>query len=136
MKFTSALAVQAYLPAGETPGKLTEDLTNPTSSASGVFGGQVLTLKLNTTLSDGGATPTGFGDLYYVDPGDALNGYTVRQILAAAETALGGGTLPTGHTYSSLSDLCTNLNESWDTMNEEEVCIPSAWALLYLSKTP
>lgn len=133
MQFTSALAVQDYLPAGETAGKLTVDLTNPTSSASGVFGGQLLTLKLNTALSDGGATPAGLGDLYYINPGDALNGYTVRQILAAAETALGGGPLPDGYTYPSLSTLCDNLNLSWDTVSPDG-CMPSDWARLYLKK--
>lgn len=135
MKFTSSLAVKNYLPAGGTPNKLTADLTNPTSSSSGVFGGQVLALKLNIALSDGGATPAELGALYYVNPGDALSGYTVRQILAAAETALGGGPLPTGYTYASLSTLCDNLNLSWDTVTEDG-CIPSGWAMIYLSKTP
>jgi hypothetical protein len=84
-------------------------------------------------LSDGGATPPGLGDLVYVNPGDALSGYKVRQILAAAETALGGGPLPAGYTYSSLSTLCDNLNLSWDTVTPDG-CMPSAWALLYLKK--
>jgi hypothetical protein len=84
-------------------------------------------------LSDGGATPAGLGDLVYVNPGDALSGYKVRQILAAAETALGGGPLPAGYTYSSLSTLCDNLNLSWDTVTPDG-CMPSAWALLYLKK--
>lgn len=135
MKFTSSIAVKNYLPAGGTPNKLTLDLTDPTSSSSGVFGGQVLALKLNIALSDCGATPAGLGDLYYRSPGDALNGFTVRQILAAAETALGGGALPAGYTYASLSTLCDNLNISWDTVTEDG-CIPSGWAMIYLSKTP
>lgn len=135
MKFTGAPAVQTYLPAGGTPNKLTIDLTDPGSSSSGVFGGQVLALKLNIALSDGGATPAGLGNLYYLNAGDALNGYTVRQILAAAETALGGGPLPNGYTYSSLSTLCDNLNLSWDTVTPDG-CMPSGWATLYLSKTP
>ena len=42
MKFTSALALQNYLPAGGAPGVLTADLFNPTSSSANVFGGQVL----------------------------------------------------------------------------------------------
>ncbi|MFM8655650.1 MAG: hypothetical protein ACKOD5_00740, partial [Chthoniobacterales bacterium] len=103
MKFTTATAVKDYLPAGGTPNKLTLDLTNPTSSSSGVFGGQVLALKLNIALSDGGATPARLGDLFYINPGDSLSGYKVRQILAAAETALGGGALPAGYTYATLS---------------------------------
>ncbi|MFM8808347.1 MAG: hypothetical protein ACKOJB_05480, partial [Chthoniobacterales bacterium] len=131
MKFTTATAVKDYLPAGGTPNKLTLDLTNPTSSSSGVFGGQVLALKLNIALSDGGATPAGLGDLFYINPGDSLSGYKVRQILAAAETALGGGALPAGYTYATLSTLCDNLNLSWDDVSPEG-CLPSGWALLYL----
>jgi hypothetical protein len=135
MKFSSALAVKDYLPAGGTPDQLTADLLDPTSSSSGVFGGQVLALKLNIMLSDGGATPPGLGDLFYINPGDALHGLTVRQILAAAELALGGGPLPEGHTYASLSTLCDHLNLSWH-VETSEGCGPSAWALLYLSNNP
>ena len=135
MKFSSSLAVQDYLPAGGTPDKLTADLLDPTSSSAGVFGGQVLALKLNLALSDSGATPPGLGELHYRHPGDALHGYTVRQILAAAETALGGGPLPTGYTYSSLSTLCDHLNLSWH-VETPQGCGPSAWALLYLSNNP
>jgi len=135
MRFTSALAVQDYLPAGGTPGRLTVDLVDPSSSSAGVFGGQVLALKLNIALSDGGATPPGLGDLYYINPGDTLHGLTVRQILAAAETALGGGPRPAGYSYAMLSTLCDNLNLSWDTVTEDG-CIPSGWAMIYLSKTP
>jgi hypothetical protein len=64
-----------------------------------------------------------------------LSGYTVRQILAAAETALGGGALPVGYTYASLSTLCDNLNLSWHEMTDDG-CIASGWAMIYLSKTP
>jgi hypothetical protein len=135
MKFSSALAVQDYLPAGGTPEKLTADLLDPVSSSSGVFGGQVLALKINIALSDGGATPPGLGGLYYRSPGDALHGQTVRQILAAAELALGGGPLPVGYTYADLSTLCDHLNLSWHNVTTEG-CEPSAWALLYLSENP
>jgi hypothetical protein len=51
MKFKSAPAVNAYLPASSTPAALTADLINPTSSSSGVFGGQVLALELNVDFS-------------------------------------------------------------------------------------
>jgi len=135
MKFSSAFAVQDYLPAGGTPDKLTADLLDPTNSSSGVFGGQVLALKLNIALSDAGATPPGLADLFYRNPGDALHGYTVRQILAAAETALGGGALPTGYNYADLSTLCDNLNLSWHNVTTEG-CEPSGWASLYLGKNP
>jgi hypothetical protein len=97
--FTAAQSVLDYLPSGGGSGELTVDLLNPTSSASGQFGGRVLTLKLNVALSDGLATPSGFGDLIYHNPTDSLDGKSVRQILAAAEIALGGGALPAGYDY-------------------------------------
>jgi len=69
------------------------------------------------------------------NPGDTLHGLTVRQIPAAAESAIGGAALPAGHTYSSLSTLCDHLNLSWHGMTNEG-CAPSAWTLIYLSKAP
>ena len=130
MKFTSAVAVQAYLPAGGTSGNLTADLINPTGSSSGVFGGQVLALKLNIALSDAAATSIGFGDLYYCEAAASLHGQTVRQILAVAETALGGGALPSGYTYASLQDLCEKLVVSFDGG------VATAWAKPHLRETP
>jgi len=83
---------------------LTADLTNPTSTSSGVFGAQVLTLKLNVALS-------GYGGLYYCNgASDSLSGMTIAQILAAMETALGGGALPAGYTLSGLNELADNLS--------------------------
>jgi hypothetical protein len=139
MTFTSAAAVQAYLPAGGSANKLTADINNPTSTASGQFGGQVLALKLNIALSDAVATSPGLGDLYYCNgAGDSLSGMTVRQILAAAETALGGGALPAGYTYATLAGLCKNLDESFDQTNTTltHCGVQSAWAVLHLSRTP
>ncbi|HEV8485916.1 MAG TPA: hypothetical protein VGV87_20405 [Blastocatellia bacterium] len=137
MKFTSATAVQAYLPAGGGANKLTADLTNPMTSASGQFGGQVLALKLNIALSDASATSPGLGDLYYCEAGSSLSGMTVRQILAAAETALGGGALPAGYTYATLADLCANLDLSFDGKDATNpTCgVQSAWATSHLSRT-
>ena len=139
MKFTTAAAVQNYLPAGGSANKLTADLTNPTSTSAGQFGGQVLALKLNIALSDAGATDAGFGDLYYCEPNSSLNGQTVRQILAAAEIAIGGGALPSGYTYSTLAELCANLDLSFDGKSEPDFphCgVATAWAFQYLKITP
>jgi hypothetical protein len=67
--------------------------------------------------------------------GDTLHVLTVRKILAAAESAIGGAALPAGHTYSSLSTLCDHLNLAWHEMTSEG-CGPSAWTPIYLSKAP
>lgn len=138
MKFTSASAIQTYLPAGGGSNKLTADLLNPTSSVAGNFGGQVLALKLNMALSDAGVTTAGFDDLYYCNPGSSLHGQTVGQILAAAETAIGGGALPAGYTYTTLAGLCADLNLSFDGKSAEfpNCGLMSDWAAAHLSKVP
>ena len=130
MLFTSAPAVKAYLPAGGKAKALNDDTIDPTSSSSGQFGGQALALKLNIALSDAGVTPLGFGDLYYFEAGSSLNGLKVRQILTAAEAALGGGALPMGYDYSSIAELCEKLDTSF--LNGEV----SDWAEDHLSMTP
>ncbi|MDD1653198.1 MAG: hypothetical protein LUQ64_01495, partial [Methanomicrobiales archaeon] len=114
MKFTAAHDIEAYLPAGGPASKLTSDHLNPVSTESGVFGGQVLALQLAVDFSDGGVLPPGLGDLVYVKPGDSLDGKTIREILAAANTALGGGALPVGYDYAQLSSLIAQINEGFD----------------------
>jgi hypothetical protein len=126
MTFETADAITDYLPAGGTPGILDEDYTNPDNTSSGVFGGQVLALKLNVAFSDAGITPSGFGDLKLCNTGTSLDGKTVREILGAVNEALGGGSLPDGYTISQLNDLVTKLNEAFDGGT------PSAWALGHL----
>jgi hypothetical protein len=124
MAFTSASAINTYLPAGGTAGALTANLTNPTSSSAGIFGGQVLALELNVDFSNANVTDPGFGNLTLCGlPASSLNGQTVSQILAAMNTALGGGALPAGYSFggnnpaTSLSQLATDLNSSWDGGN-------------------
>jgi hypothetical protein len=98
MGFNAPTAVIAYLPAAGTIGPLTANLLNPTSSASGSFGGDVLALQLNVDFSDAGflhgAASIKLGDLSLCGFGalPALNGMTVRQFLATVNTLLGGGT--------------------------------------------
>ena len=117
MKFTTA--VGAYLPAKGGPDSLNADLVNPTDSNSGEFGGQVLTLKINVDFSALGITANGpLGALVLCN-----FGVTVNQVLADANTALGGGALPSYVTsISELNDLVTNLNEAFDN------CMDTAWA--------
>jgi hypothetical protein len=126
-KFTSATAVRNYLPAGGQAGALTADLTNPTSTSAGVFAGQVLALQLNVDFGNGGKLANGgVGSLALTGTGGSLDGNTVAQILAAANTALGGGGLPAGYTFATLNDLVTNLNGSFDN------CARSDWATTHL----
>src|SRR5262249_34096162 len=104
MNFTSASAVEAYLPAGGPPGTLGASVVNPTSTGAGVFGGQSLTLRLNVNLNDAhliSGTQGSISSLKLTGTGTSLDGKTVGQIEAAAEGALGGGAIPSGYSISS-----------------------------------
>jgi len=122
MKFTSSGAVQAYLPEGGPPAKLTSDLLNPTSSASGVYGGQVTALRLNVNYSAAGVLPISsqflpsqpLGALKLCnfeenDPYVALDGLTISQVLAEAEKVLGGGASSYGYTVPQMNTLVEQL---------------------------
>lgn len=132
MSFSSAAAVAAYLPATETPGVLATSAADPATTDAGVFGGQVLTLRLARDLSEAGVTPAGFGGLKLCnlvadgaeDTGmsltaaqaAALNGRTVDEILADAESVLGGkGTTSAyGLSVAQLNALTDLINLSFD----------------------
>lgn len=51
---TSSAAVAEYLPAGGMPAALTADQTDPETTSSGVFGGQLVAATLNVAVDDGG----------------------------------------------------------------------------------
>jgi hypothetical protein len=51
MSFDGAPAIEAYLPQTASPGALDATLDDPTTSASGAFGGEVVTLTLNVDFS-------------------------------------------------------------------------------------
>ena len=132
LKFTSAAAVTAFLPQGGTPNRLTADLVNPTSSSAGVFGGQVLALRLNVGFSAAGVTQGAggpLGSLKLTATGTSLDGLTVDQLLAVCETALGGGALPADYTIANLNELATNLNEAFDNGT-----VVTLWASQHLTR--
>jgi hypothetical protein len=97
MTFDAGPQVIAYLPAIQPPGMpLKNSVVDPTITPSGEFGGDVLALQLNVDFSDAGfllgTSGLHFGDLVLQNLSlPALNGVTVHQFLADANTALGGG---------------------------------------------
>ena len=128
LRFTSASAIEAFLPAGGTPNALKADAINPTTSNAGVFGGQVLALQLSVDFANKGITSgQPIGTFVLNDSTSPLNGNTVSQILQKANIALGGGALPSGMTISSLNDLITSLNAAFDCGTQ------SSWAAGHLS---
>lgn len=122
-------ALRSYLtsPAGGPSAALTSDLTNPTATGSGQLSEQVAALTLNINFAGSvSGMPAGFGALTLTGTGTSLDGATVEQILAIANNSLAGNGLPAGYTFSTLNDLVTNLNESWDN------CTQDTWAAAHL----
>jgi len=116
--FTSADAVTAFLPSGGTPSALTSSATNPDRSHdSMVLAAQILALTLNIATNDG------IGNLVISGTGTLLDGMIVNQLLALANTVLGGGPLPGGLTYSGLNDVITAINESSFSVSGQTMAI-------------
>ncbi len=111
LKFTSAYAIEKFLPQGGTPAKLTASYTNSTAQFS-VFAGQVLALQLNVDFSAKGYLKSGLGNLTVIS-GD-LEGSTVNEVLALANSVLGGGSLPYGLSISELNSIVSKINENFD----------------------
>jgi hypothetical protein len=117
---------------GGTSTKITGKFTNPTNAKATGRGGNLATqtaaLTVNIQLSGltGTNMPAGFGDLKYCRSMNSLNGKTVNEILAAANTALGSGQLPAGYSYTSMGNLIDSLNTAFEN------CKPSSFAKAYL----
>jgi hypothetical protein len=105
LKFTSAYAIERYLPAGGSPSVLTSSYVNPTSSKGGTLSAQLLAVQLAVDFSDAGVLKAGLGDLVFVS--GAAAGQSLRDVLAMANTVFGGQTsaLPSGMSLSGLASL-------------------------------
>jgi PEP-CTERM motif-containing protein len=114
MSFGSANAILAYLPQSGSIGPLDASLSDPTTSASGIFGGDVTALKLNIDFSNAGLTlgssgiPFGNLILTNLSTCSQLNGLTVSQFLAIDNIALGGGS--TACSIAELDPITADLN--------------------------
>jgi hypothetical protein len=126
--WNSTAAVETYLPAGGASGALSSSLTDPTSTSAGHFGGEVLALQLNDDLGVSGLQVKGnaasnFGNLLLCGTGTPLDGMKVSDILAIANTAVGGGGLPADCTgqgtcsFKTLDTLLQHLNVSFQQCN-------------------
>jgi hypothetical protein len=99
--FTGSSQVLAYLPNSGAPAALDSDLLNPTTTPSGVFGGDVLGLRFDVDFSDANLLAhllgVPFGDLKltgFAGSLGGLNDMSVRNFLSLVNIALGGGSTP------------------------------------------
>jgi len=117
MIFSSPLTLGGYLPPVGTPAPLNQNLVDPLTSSAGAFGGDVLALQLDVDFSKAGLLGTSsipFGNLILQNLSStaALNGLTVTQFLADANTCLGGGSCL--YSYSVMDGVAADLTLSFD----------------------
>ena len=113
LTFTSARAIEVFLPQGGTAAALRFSATNPTGKLT-VLAGQVLALRLSVDFSNAGILRGGLANLEMVS--GTLAGYTVGQILALANAVLGGtpGALPAGVSIADVNSACDAINRNFD----------------------
>jgi hypothetical protein len=99
---TGAEYVLAYLPASGTAGPLILSDTDPNTTSAGIFAGDVTGLALNVDFNNAGflhgTSSVPSGNLVLTNMGvlnlSSLDGVTVSQFLADANSCLGGGPCP------------------------------------------
>ncbi len=119
MVFTGGPDLTDYLPTSGAPGPLDADLLNPTTSSSGLFGGEVAALKLNLDFSNAGLIPNSsgllLGDLIltgFSGSESSLNGLTVNQFFPLSQTALAGQA--TSIELADIDNITANINDAFD----------------------
>jgi hypothetical protein len=111
-------ALLTFLPQTGPAAALNATLVDPTSSSSGIFGGQVAGLRLNIDFADAGYTAgtaaTKYGDLHLCALTDTpgLNNSTIRQFQTVVNAALGGD--PTPYAIADLSALLMQVNGAFE----------------------
>jgi hypothetical protein len=126
IQLTSAGPVLDYLPQTGPAAALNATQVDPTSSSSGIYGGQVAGLRLNIDFADlgytAGTATTRYGDLTLCNltATPALNGSTIRALQPIVNASLGGD--PTPYTIADLSALLMQVNGAF------EGGTPTTWA--------
>jgi len=109
--------VEAYVPAGSSPGVFTTTLVNPKTTSAGVLGGQLLAATLNQqfTASMNNLSQLSFSD-QCTDVAPIIRGLTVTQLIYIANQVIAGSTstLYAAFTPSILNVALTLYNEFFD----------------------
>jgi hypothetical protein len=147
LTFTTVAEVQNFLGGGGPSQQI--DQCNPNlnrRSDGGTLARQTLTLWLNLCQCPdlGNMVLCGFvegnnalaGFSLTAAQAACLNGKNVWQILAAANTALGSGTVLCGLSFGQLNQLVDHLNHVLhDDLNGDGKCDPSAFARAHLKRS-
>lgn len=130
-RFASQARIWDYLPRFGGTRPLSACELNPTDDVSGVFGGNVLALRLNMKLNNAGlilgSAATSLSGLRICATGSPFDGKTVPHLLNAGNRVLAGGSLPPGMSVAWLEHLVRKVNESFDSCGT-----PTYWAELHL----
>ena len=116
LKFTSAKAVENFLPSGGTPRSLNAGtMTDPTEKSYGnTLAGQVVALTLSVGFDafdmNFSTSETPLGSLIVVS--GIFNGMTVKQILTEANKVLGGES--SSYTAQQINEIVSAINENYD----------------------
>ncbi len=124
---TTSSKVEKFLPAGGSPGKFTEDMTNVTSTAAGVFAGQLASAMLNVAFDDAGVFDSKkcqsfckLGDLVFAQGVHAkLLGHSVREVIEFSNLAISGALkAPIDVDGDNVGDVSlSDLSTALDTLN-------------------
>jgi hypothetical protein len=106
VKFTSALAIDKFLPASGTAGIFNVNLINPLTTSAGVFAGQLLTAMLNQVFS-GNSFSSVFFSTTCTQVAPVIQGLSVAQVIYISNQVIAG--LP-GYSQYSPSVLNTALS--------------------------
>jgi PEP-CTERM motif len=143
LELDSLGALLNLVPTVGSASALTANEIDPTTTPSGVFGGDVVGLALDVDFSNAGLLGTSsspFGDLVLVNfgpaslqnsvnPFNALNGLTVDQFFAISNTCLGGGSCPLG--IANTDQVALDLGAAFEggtptTFAEDHLVLPSS----------
>jgi hypothetical protein len=115
LTFTTAEAIERFLPADGPPAVLLADQTDPMLTEAGEFAGQVVALKLNVDFAIRKQTGRNILGLR-IEPGHKFARYRVARLLALAQRVLGGrpDLLPAGLSVADLNDAIARVNRNFD----------------------
>ena len=118
IKFTSAAAIQAFLPSGGAAKSLTGILTNPTAkTCNNALAGQTVALSLTLAFDSDPNFSSSIASLgNRVIRSGAFAGKTVTELLTLANTVLGGGV--SSFKPAQISEALEAINKSYDNNNE------------------